>query len=67
MVREFLNVLHGESIDIFKATHSGEDNDICIEKMKFVWDDLKRLNIRLALQLHVQYFHMTYLHRWSMP
>ena len=67
LVREALNLPSGESIEFFKLKHSNEDNRVCSESNKLVWDELNRQSIRLALQLHMQHFHMTYPHRWSAP
>ena len=67
LVQEALNLPSGESIDFFKLKHSDEDNEVCSDSGKPVWDELNRQRIRLALQLHMQHFHMTYPHRWSAP
>ncbi len=66
-VREALNLPSGESIDYFKLRHSDEDNQGCSDADRPVWDELKRQRVRLALQLHMQHFHMTYPHRWTKP
>ena len=57
-----------DSLDFFKLKHSFQDNKDCSAKHeKPTWDDLKRQSIRLALQLYMQHFHITYPHRWTLP
>ena len=67
LVREALNLSSGESIDFFKLKHSDKDNRVSLDSNKPVWDKLNCQNIRLALQLPMQHFHITYPHRWSAP
>ena len=52
-------------MDYDKTKRTDAENDICSAKSRPTWDDLNRQRIKLALQLHMQHFHMTYPHRWS--
>ena len=63
LVREALHLPSGEGIDFFRLSHDDEDNAVCSASDKPVWDQLRRQQICLALQLHMQHFHMTYPHR----
>ena len=67
LVREALHLPSGEGIDFFRLAHDNEDNAVCSASNKPMWDQLQRQQIRLALQLHMQHFHMTYPHRWTAP
>ena len=64
-MREALNLPSGESIDFFKLRHLDKDNRIFSDSNKPIWDELNRQGVRLALQLHMKHFHITYPHRWS--
>ena len=63
LVREALNLLSKESIDFFKLKHLDDDNRVCSDSRKLVWDELNHQQICLALQLHMQHFHITFPHR----
>ena len=65
MIRHALNLAIGKSLDYDKTKHTDAENDICLAKFRPTWDDLNRQRIRLALQSHMQHFHMTYPQRWS--
>ena len=65
LVMEALNLPFGESIDFFKLKHSEDDNRVCSDSNKPVWDELNHQQVHLALQLHMQHFHITYPHHWS--
>ena len=67
LVREALNLPSCESIQFFKLKHSDKDNRVYSDSKKPIWDKLNCQNICLALQLHMQHFHITYPHRWSAP
>ena len=67
LVKEALNLPSRESIDFFKLKHSDKDKRVCLDSNKPIWDELNKQSIRLALQLHMQHFHITYPHRWSAP
>ena len=67
LVKEALNLPSRESIDFFKLKHFDEDNRVCSESNKPIWDELNRQGIRLALKLHMQHFHITCPHRWLAP
>ena len=40
LVREALNLPLGKSIDFFKLKHSKDDNRVCSDSRKLVWDEL---------------------------
>ena len=67
LVREALNLSEGDGVEFFKLRHDDGDNAVCSARDRPVWDQLLRQRIRLALQLHMQHFHITYPHRWTMP
>ena len=67
LVREALHLPSGEGIDFFRLSHDDNDNAVCSASDRPVWDQLLRQQIRFALQLHMQHFHITYPHRWTRP
>ena len=67
LVQEALNLPSGKSIDFFKLKHSDKDNRVSFDSNKPIWDKLNCQHIYLALQLHMQHFHITYPHRWLAP
>ena len=67
LIRESLNLPSRKSTDCFKLHHTDEENRVCSNSNKLVWDELNRQCIRLALQLHMQHFHITFPHGWFMP
>ena len=42
LVREALNLPSRELIDFFKLKHSEDDNKVCSDSGKLVWDELNR-------------------------
>ena len=42
LVREALNLPSGESIDFFKLKHLEDDNKVCSNLGKPIWDELNR-------------------------
>ena len=67
LIRHALGLAIGESLDYDRKKHTEAENDICSAHPRPTWNDLHRQRIRLPLQLHMQHFHMTYPHRFSMP
>lgn len=66
IVREALGITQGD-ISFDKLKHSDEENATCSPEVRPSWDDLLHQEIRLATQLHMQHFHMTYPHRYTKP